>query len=287
VSVGFPAALANVFLRKKLVVKVVGDHVWEQGRQRFGVSQSLEDFPLRNRAWPWYLNFLRTIQLYTLSKATLIIVPSEYLKKILTGWGIPSEKAIRIYNGVDFNCKPILPTTPPLHLIVTSARLVPWKGVTALIDLVITEPLWNLVIVGDGPMRKELQIQVEEKGLGGRIRFLGTLSHEQALGWYKVADVFVLNSSYEGLSHTLLEAMYLGAPIVATDVGGNPELIAKDISGVLVAAGDTLALKQNIQKIMDDRDFAQKIGKAASLRAEDFSTKRTIDMLSATLKKYA
>src|SRR5262249_34845362 len=85
VSVGWPVLVANMLLRKPLVVKVVGDHVWEQGSQRFGITGPLDTFPRFSPRWHPYLWLLRALQLIVVHNARVVIVPSAYLKSIVRG----------------------------------------------------------------------------------------------------------------------------------------------------------------------------------------------------------
>jgi glycosyltransferase involved in cell wall biosynthesis len=172
---------------------------------------------------------------------------------------------------------------PEGALIVTAARLVPWKGVEALVDIVAEKKLWQLVILGDGPLRKSLEKHTEEKNAQSRIQFLGNVSHAEVLGWLNVADVFALNSTYEGLSHTLIEAMMLGVPVVATRVGGNPELIEDGKNGLLVPVGDTKELHTALSSLLCDSAYAKKLGGNAKKSSADFSTDAMILQLTELL----
>ena len=106
----------------------------------------------------------------------------------------------------------------------------------------------------------------------------------QALGWVKAADVFVLNSTYEGLSHALVEAMMLGTPIVATSVGGNPELIRDGVDGLLIPAKDDGALYAALKKVADDPAGAKIRAESARERAKLFSSDVAIEKVVELLK---
>ena len=250
VSVGWPSYFANLFLRKKFIVKVVGDHVWEQGTQRFGVASALDAFPSFSWQWNPYLWLLRRLQFLVVRGADIVVVPSEYLKKIVMVWGVPSNKIRVIYNTVTLESMGVVPDAVgklSRPLIVTAGRLVSWKQVDGVIDAVANVARASLAVVGDGPGRGALMRRAEEK-LPGRAVFTGTLSHADTLAVIKCADVFVLNSSYEGLSHLLIEALMLGVPIVATRAGGNGEVIEDRVNGTLIPVGDTEALARALRE---------------------------------------
>lgn len=174
--------------------------------------------------------------------AARVIVPSSYLQDKVSKWGIGKEKISVIYNAVDVSSVGTVPEgvkgLPRPH-IVTAARLMPWKGVRELIDS-MKSAKGSLIIVGEGSERKSLEEHA--KKLGGRVLFTGALPHEDTLAAIQDADVFVLNSHYEGLPHVLIEALLLGTPVIATDVGGTAELIMSPSQGTLIPKGNTEAL---------------------------------------------
>ncbi|KND50587.1 MAG: N-acetyllactosaminide 3-alpha-galactosyltransferase [Parcubacteria bacterium C7867-007] len=278
-SVGVPAAFAALVLNKPLVVKIVGDFAWEQGVQRFGIKQQLDAF-VRTKNIPLAVAGLRAAQSFVAHQARTIIVPSQYLKKIVVAWGIPAEKIHVVYNALSLD-EEIQETTLPPHSIVSVARLVPWKGMKGLVDaLTIVRssiPDASLVLIGDGPQRAELEAYASSDS----VQFLGALSHAETLSYMSAADVFVLNSEYEGLSHVLIEALLLGKPIVASDAGGNPELITNEKTGLVIRTGDTNALAEAIIRILMDKAFAKQLAEEALTVQKRFSLDA---MLSGTIQ---
>ncbi len=280
VSVGFPAALTCLLTGKKFLVRVPGDYAWEQGRQRFGVRDEIEEF--QNKTYGVRVWMLRAIQTFVVGRAFRVVVPSQYMKKIVSGWTAP-EKITVIYSAVQMPVPVEEPRDRPIgFLIVTIARLVPWKGVDGLMRVVAREPTWQLVIVGDGPDRSKLEKLSNELGVSERVRFTGQLPREVGLGWAKVANVFVLNSTYEGLSHVLIEVMSLGMPIVASSIDGNVE-VASDVAW-LVKTGSDEGLHFALKSLKDDPAKARQLGTLASERAKDFSIDKTLEQLSSLLK---
>lgn len=254
VSVGLPAMWAARRAGKPFIVKIVGDYAWEQGRQRFGVGQNLDEF-VKTKKVPFQVRVLRRIQTRVALRATRVIVPSEYLKGIVASWKIPEEKIYVVYNGIE------LPTHLPTpqrndgeFLIVSAGRRVPWKGFDALERVVSRNSSWHLFIASGMP-------------------------RAETLGWVQGADVFVLNSAYEGFSHALIEAMMLGTPVVATNVGGNPELVEDGVTGLLIPPDDDEALFAALNAIAQDTAAAQTRAATAQARVKTFSIET---MLSAT-----
>lgn len=281
-SVGLPAALAVGVLRKKFALKIVGDYAWEQGKQRFGVEGSLDDFVKKGKRYVLQVWLMRYLQKKVADMADSIVVPSKYLKKIVTAWGVDEQKINVVYNAFESpkskQTKEVaqkeLSISSPIILSV--GRLVPWKGFDTLIEIIPhvreTIPEAKLIIVGEGTQRKRLEALVQEKKLGHCIFFTGAISHEKVLAYIKAADLFVLNTQYEGFSHLLLEVMSLGTPIVTTSVGGNVEIIEHKKDGVLVEYNDKKALYTEAVRILSDRENTEEMVKNASVKVLDYST---------------
>jgi glycosyltransferase involved in cell wall biosynthesis len=289
VSVGLPACVAAWLAKKPLLVKIVGDYAWEQGRQRFGVTAVLDEFVKEQRV-PLAVAFLRRVQGWVTSRAKQVIVPSKYLEDIVAAWGIPRSKVRVIYNAVSLGESGEAPKALarlPRPLVVTAGRLVSWKGVEGVIgaiaDLREQGVPASLVIAGDGPNRESLVAQAEQE-LEGEYLFTGALAHQDALALLKSADAFVLNSSYEGLSHILIEALALGIPIVATRVGGNTELITDDKNGLLVPFGDGVALTGALARVLNDEKLRKRLSHHAIETARRFSTETMLEATAHLLR---
>lgn len=268
VSVGLPAMKAARKVGKPFMVKIVGDYAWEQGQQRFGVTQNLDEF-VRTRRVPFFVRMLRRIETRVAVAATRVIVPSEYLKSIVKLWGIPEEKIKVIYNAVSIDDIGNVPKTVNellRPLVVTVGRLVPWKNIDRIIDAV-----WavrregkhlSLVVVGDGPERKKLEDHANHL-LKNNFYFTGQLSHPDTLATLKMADIFVLNSSYEGLSHVLIEAKKLGIPAIVTDAGGNSEVTIQGGSIVISLEDEKTGLTSGLSFLASDSKERENLSKSA------------------------
>jgi glycosyltransferase involved in cell wall biosynthesis len=258
VSVGLPASLAALFCGKKFLVRIPGDYAWEQGRQRFGVVEELDGF--QNKRYNRKVERLRSIQKFVVHRASTIVVPSKYMQGIVMGWVKDGAKVEVIYSSIH---QPVafepLTNRPVGFLVLSFGRNVPWKGFEALRTVVARNPNWTLKIFSELP-------------------------HKEAMGWLKAADVYVNNSTYEGLSHQLVEAMALGTPIVATDVGGNPELITSGQNGLLIPPKDDEALYKALKDIETHKDDAQMRAEKAKEKAQQFSIDITIEKLVTLLK---
>jgi glycosyltransferase involved in cell wall biosynthesis len=257
----FEAAIANKFLRKPLVMKIVGDEAWERSVRRGWTKDNFEDF--QQRCQSWQAELLKRHRSWVVRQANKVIVPSQYLANWVVKWGVPTEKIAVIYNAVEIPDK-VEPLSIPLKTpvkAVTVGRLIPLKQVDRLIEALREIPELGLVVVGDGPERPRLERIAQELGVSGRVYFAGQRSKKETLSLMAACDLFVLNSTYEGLPHTVLEAMALGLPVIATAVGGTPEVVRDGETGVLV-------LEQNgvikaLLTLARDPAFRRRLGEAA------------------------
>ncbi|MBI5005273.1 MAG: glycosyltransferase family 4 protein [Candidatus Lloydbacteria bacterium] len=317
-GVGLPALCAAKILGKKFVVKIVGDRAWEEYvnlKSQISNLKSdtankkydlLDEF--QGKKYSLGIEMRRCIQKYVARHADKIVVPSGYLKKIIVnGWGVTPEKVEVIYNAFELpklnitheeaRARLLLSASARAEgqdglgeILVSIGRLVPWKGFGALIEMfpniVKKYPQAKLYIIGDGPERKNLKSQISNLKLGNSVFLIGQLSHDDTMLYLTAADVFVLNTGYEGLSHTILEAMALGVPVVTTRVGGNPELIEDGVSGRLVTYQDKKALAEAITEILADVTKArQRFEKSARGKAAKFSKERMLEHLTQLFKQ--
>lgn len=274
VSTGVPAAIAAMLTRKKLIVRVPGDYAWEQGVQQFRVKENLDEF--QKHVYGPRVSLMRALQRFTVRHADRIIAPSHYLARIVSGWVPLHRSPDVVYNGVDVGAVPT-GVLREYDLIVSSGRLVPWKGFDALIDVVARQPKWRLVILGDGPERAKLEEKIRAAKAEERIQIPGQVANKIAYEWFARASVFVLNSTYEGLSHTLIEALAAGTPVVATNVGGNPEVIRDEASGILIPTKNAAALERAIALIFQDDAMRATLEAGGRERAMYFSIDTTIE----------
>jgi len=125
----------------------------------------------------------------------------------------------------------------------------------------------RLLIVGDGPLGNDLKESVKRSGLEGHVTFMGF--REDIAELLQIFDIFLLSSTQEGISLTLLEAMAASIPVVATYVGGNPEVVAHGQTGLLVPAKDPQKMADAIMEILNDPDKARRMGEAGRKRVEE------------------
>ncbi len=287
-SVCIPAAYVARKLRIPLIVRVPGDFAWEQARQRFGVTDSLEEF--QQKKYGARIERFRTLQRTAVNQAALVVVPSDYFLHIFEEWKLTAPLK-RIYLGIDpldpeqYKHAP-LQKVPQGKILFSVGRFVPWKGFASLIELMPSLPKeWYLVLAGNGPQEGELKRKVQELALQDRVTFTGKLLREDVLAWLTHADAFVLNTSFESFSFQVLEAMACGVPVITTNIGSLPELITNGVEGVLCAPNDMKAFAAAVESTVSEPEAWKQRTQAAQEKSQRFSTKASLDAFVEALRE--
>jgi glycosyltransferase involved in cell wall biosynthesis len=227
---------------------------------------------------PWYVPILhRWATRYTDCIAPVSASLGDYLSRRLK---IDTAKLHVILNSVNTDhfhpgpptgaLRETLRITSDRLVVGTVARLDPVKNHALLIDAFARVrglvPQATLVIIGDGPLRENLECHARELGVEADVYFYGTSNDVTAL--YRELDVFVLSSNAEGTSMSILEAMASGVCVVATSVGGTPDLLADGASGMLVPPGDPAALVDALTQVLRDGERRRRFAQAGRARAE-------------------
>ncbi|HEY3673393.1 MAG TPA: glycosyltransferase family 4 protein [Acidimicrobiia bacterium] len=179
-----------------------------------------------------------------------------------------------VHNGVDlteFAGVPAPREPGPRGFVLAVGRLVRQKGFDVLLDAFASLARdaafeWDLVIAGDGPERAALESLAARAGVGNRVRFAGRTDRAETVALFTGAAVFVLPSRQEPFGIVNLEAMAAGTPVVATRVGGVPEIVDDEVTGLLVGPADTDALVRALRRLHDDPELCARL--AAAGRAD-------------------
>lgn len=212
--------------------------------------------------------------------------------------GIPSAKITHIYNGVDTDtysprdqheARRALGLPEARFVIGTVGRLDPVKDHRGLVEAfgrVAQRHDARLLIVGDGPCRADLEHLVNELALSSRVHLIG--ERDDIPQVLRALDIFTLPSLGEGISNAILEAMATGLPVVATRVGGNPELVHDGVTGFLVARRSTDALASALHRYMEDPLLIRRHGDAGRMRVlDEFSLSRMFTAYGALYSRIA
>lgn len=236
-----------------------------------------------------------------LKYADAIIIVASYQRLFCEEMEIiDSEKVFHIPNGVDSElfCLPInkseirkkLELSDDKKLLVYVGHLYAPKCLQVLIDSIAQlcdqgfGHKFELILVGDGPLKKELESRCYQKGINSRVKFVGNKPHSKVPDWLKAADLFVLPSIQEGFPTVIPEALASGLPVVSTQVGGIPDIINSPEFGILVPPGDAAALAYAIKQAFAKKWNNQEIAKYGAKYDWKYIAQQTFEVYKSTLQ---
>ncbi len=250
--------------RRPVVVKVVGDPVWERGRRLALTTAEFQGFQA-SRARGGRLAAMRWLRDRTLRGASAITAPSGFLAGVIDDWlGGPAGVKV-IPNGVRIPDRHFGGAPRPegeLRLVFVG-RLVAHKRVERLIAAVGRAGGVRLEVIGDGPERPALEEEARRVHAVRRVRFTGDLPRDQALERIAGADALALASDYEGLPHVVIEALAVGTPVVSPPVGGVAEVVRDGESGLIVPEASVDELAAAFSRLRDDPGLRDRLARGA------------------------
>ncbi|MEO1165317.1 MAG: glycosyltransferase family 4 protein [Chloroflexota bacterium] len=272
------------------VIKIVGDQAWERCIRRGWIAPTTDIDSFQHETMGFLVERQKQSRSAQVRDFDAVIVPSEYLKQMVVGWGVDAERVHVVYNAMPPATESMPQDKRQIRaqlgwderpVIFTAARLTPWKGIDHLITAVHRVPDVRLVVAGDGQDMPRLRSLA--RSLGERVQLLGRISREDVYRYMKAADFFALYSGYEGLPHTVLEALRVGTPIIASNKGGNPEVVQDGINGMLVPYVDVDALAQQIERALSQHaDLAAN----TDVGMERFTFDNMVQNTDAVLRRY-
>lgn len=242
--------IANKFRPIPYVTKVPGDLIWEISKNRGWTQKNIDEF--QNESLKIFTWILRKLQNRALQNAKQVIVPSFQLQKLCKIWGVEDPRLSVIFNSVDSNKFFRDDSKQKEFDLITVCRLVPWKGLEELINIV-DRSSYSLAIVGDGPLRQKLQSLVT--GQKSKIRFFGNLSNSEISNLLNKSRIFVLNSSYEATSYAIIEAKMCGIPVIAQRTDGAAILIRDKVDGLLYSSSIESELSSTLELALNHIDL--------------------------------
>ncbi len=248
---------------------------------RVGRQAPVED-PTASRARLLWLEHGLLRMEALLSYLGTVVVPSQALADYVAARGFPRTRLHVIPNGISVRRRKSAPAHQPV-VIGTAALFERRKGIDVLLEASarLSTP-HRLVVYGDGPLRAELESAARE--LGSAAEFPGFVSDVED----KISelDVFVLPSRGENLPIAILEAMAAALPVVATRVGGVPEVVVEGETGLLVEPEDAAGLAGALDRVASDEAFRQRLGRAGATRiVEHFDARSTARQMVAMYRK--
>jgi glycosyltransferase involved in cell wall biosynthesis len=281
------SAAGATLARRPFVVKLTADPAYERARRRGLYRDSLETF--QHGGGGLQVAGLRAARNAELRRAAHVLCPSEYLRTLALGWGLTADRVSVLPNPTPV--VPVLAGRDELRrrlgldgaTIAFAGRLTRQKDLRLALEALSSADGVTLVLAGDGEERPELERRAREHGLARRVRFLGPQPRERVLELFAAADAALLSSSWENFPHTVVEALAVGAPVIATATGGVAEVVEHERNGLLVPAGDAEALAAAIRRYFADETLRERLRSAAPGSVEPYSPDRIYGRLEELL----
>jgi glycosyltransferase involved in cell wall biosynthesis len=262
------SAAATTLTRTPLVLKVTSDPAFERARRHGAVVGAVADFQSADGGA--VVGALRLARDATVQRAAHVVSPSSFMAELAVSWGVPVERVTVLPNpapsrdeadAVELDARPAL---------LFAGRLTPAKDLCVLLRALVDVPDAVLTLVGEGADRPSLEALVSDLGVDARVRFLGTRPRAEVLGLMAAADAVVLTSAWENFPHGLVEALAMGTPVIATRVGGVPEIVADGENGLLVPPGDPQAFAAAVNRFFGDGELRSRLRGAAATSVARF-----------------
>lgn len=281
------SAVGSALARRPYVVKLTADPAFERARRRGLVDGDVDEFQ-RVRG-DLSVRLLRRARDAELRRAAHVLTPSAYLRELAVAWGVEPARV-----SVLPNPSPPLPSLRPRDelrrelgldgfVLAFAGRLTAQKSLEVALEAIASNPDVSLLIAGDGDRREPLERRAAELGLGGRVAFLGALPRVRVLELFRAADGAILSSSWENFPHTVVEALAVGTPVLATAAGGVAEVVRDGTNGLLVAPGDASALAAAVRRYVADPALRRRLRDAAVPSVADYAPSRVFAQLEETL----
>ena len=259
-GLGTETTIANIFLKKKIIRKIVGDPVWERAYNKGKISENFDEF--QSKKYGVSISLQKKVRNYSIKNSDVVITPSQHLKNFILNLGF-YNKIETINNGITIPEESAQIFTNDQTNITIVSRLVTHKNIEKIIAAIsdLNNSLIKLNIIGDGPELNQLQSIALKSDYKENIIFHGKLQRDDINNIFLNSDIYVQASNYEGLPHSLLEAMSYGIPVLCTPVGECKKLLGNEDRGYeleLPVSKDNI--KSKINEIMREKNTASKKG---------------------------
>ncbi len=226
-----------------------------------------------------------------------IVTTGEGLRRqIIKANRLPANQVLSIPTGIDLDrfapadraqARASLGLNPRAYIVGIVATLRSWKGHVHLLDAMTRLPDALLLIVGDGPQRAPIEQRIEALGLAGRV--ILAAHQDDPVPWLNAMDVFCLPSyANEGVPQALMQAMAMGLPVVTTPIGSIAEIVEHELTGLLVPPADPAAIAAAIERLRQDPEQANRIGRAAREHAlRTFGADKMLDRMEQVFREAA
>ncbi len=279
-------ALAASLARRPYVAKIASDAAFERSRRHGLVGGAIDDF--QDGSGGPLASLLRGTRDRSVRAAAAVVCPSSFMRDLIVSWGVepgrvtvvpnpaPSPAEAAAYDG-----------DRPRPLLAFTGRLTAQKDLGVALAALGEVPEATLVVAGDGEERPRLEAEAKRLGVGDRARFLGPRPRGEVLGLLAAADAAVLTSAWENFPHGAVEALAMGTPVIATRVGGVPEIVRDGENGLLVEPGDPAAFAAALHRYLADETLQARLRAEAAPSVERFASDRVYGELERILAEAA
>jgi len=291
--------LAARLAGRPCVIRIMVDGAWEIAHRK-GWCGDDDIVTFQGKDYGWKVRLTRALQRRWWSWCSEIVACSEFLRQILIRHhGVPAAKVTLVHNAYHGPDAASVRETPgeardrlglprDRRFLLTICRLMVWKQVDKIIETLPRLPGdVDLLVAGDGDMEAEWKALAARLGLAERVHFLGNVPHERIPLLVRASEAFVLDSRYEGLSHTLIEVQSLGTPIVASNVCGNPEVVEDGVTGLLVDPHNPYDLEVALGSLLADEALRGRFARAGLHGAGRFGRETTFPQVESVLARAA
>jgi glycosyltransferase involved in cell wall biosynthesis len=285
------SALASLIHRVPLVLKLVNDPAYDRARSLGVFSGTLEEF--QGCATPSSVRALKWLRGVTLSRASRVVIPSRFFADIACGWGLKADRISVVPNPAPLidrrtsrdELRARLGIGFPTFVFV--GRLVDAKNLPLAITALRSVPEASLVVIGDGPEREDLMRVIANSGVGERVSLKGALPRDAAIEWLRAADAAILPSRFENFPHAAVEALAAGTPVIATAVGGVPEIVETGVTGLLVPPGDSRAFGAAMASLVEEPELRESLREGAHAASGRYRVEPIFEALERELAAVA
>ena len=285
------ASLGAALARRPIVVKLVADEAYERAVRMGLFDGDLDEF--QSYKGGARVRALRQARNRTLRRVDALVCPSSYLASRAVAWGIDEERVTVIPNPA-----PPLAALPERDeararfeiegpTLAFAGRITRQKALGVALEALGRVDGVSLLVAGDGPDLDNVRREANARQLDGRVRFLGRLERDGVLALFRAADASLLTSSWENFPHTVVEALAVGTPVIATAAGGVTEVVHDGVNGLVVPPGDVDALSAAITRYLDDGELRERLRGAAAASVVEYGFERTYARLEGILEEAA
>jgi len=234
-GLGIEAAIANIFLRKRIVRKIVGDPVWERFYNKNKTKKNFDDFQKIN--FSWNIGIQKLLRNWSINSSEIIITPSTHLKQFVNDLG-SINNVLKINNGIEIIDLGREAEQNKINNLLVNSRLVVQKNIDLVIEAfsILNDSRLKLEIIGEGSEFQRLNELITNLEIQNNVKLLGKVDNNSISKYLEKSQLFIQASDYEGLPHSILEAINYEIPVLSTEAGGCKDLLHNGDRGFIISS---------------------------------------------------